>query len=247
MRVRMLYNSELYRVFSVAFYFIFFGFLIMTILLKAIGFRFSNDYVKVACYITYFFTSICLMLILYYERKIILKYVSFVLPMILYSLMFWIKPILAIPLVGLIIAYCLKKNVKYKLVILFITLGWVILIIGLSFIFTIVSFIMTADVGFPMETILNEKVSPNGELKITVKELDQGALGGEIVVSVESVDDEVKVINDINILGIIEKKYIQKPFSKYIECFSWGEEPIIDWIDNRIIKVNNKTYDIYSK
>lgn len=82
--------------------------------------------------------------------------------------------------------------------------------------------------GFVSITPILHVDSPYGAWSANGEETDEGALGGEVRISVHR-----------HLLGIIEQKRI-------VYWAEWGTRPSIEWADSRTVVIDGQTIDVYN-
>lgn len=158
----------------------------------------------------------------YKSKKIILNYVNAVLIMIFSLNPFYILPMIA--MLPLLFMKYFSKNFK----IVNITLYFIILFLKIVLVIVFFLIFFQWSSGFT-HTVFDEVYSPNKQYKLVATEVDQGALGGEVVIDLYKI-----------------KSNMEEENIKRIYHGEWGERPEIIWIDNEIVEINGRRLHIFN-
>jgi len=170
--------------------------------------------------IVYFIVAIILLFGMFktkYERPTVVA--TLLLPILTIPLIF-LKPILLIPLIVLWVINIMYQN-KYIYFFVFFIFILIYSVLGsFNLIFS----------GFVEITDIEVIPSPNGSYNLILREIDQGALGGDVAVLIESK----------SFLGIIKRNRQTLSFGY------WGYRPELSWVDNDTVEINGKQFNIFN-
>lgn len=156
---------------------------------------------------------------------------TFLLLLLLLPLVF--KPLLLIPLPGLIIIFFKYKKwriIRYVFFILCIVLYCIAGLIGyLAYVFS----------GFGSITELQKIPSPDGQYVLIVQESDQGALGGSVSAFVE------KNVPKMSFIGIAKRMTDKEVGRKRLYYGYFGEKPNLSWINTNEIRIYDRVINIF--
>ena len=144
-----------------------------------------------------------------------------------------IKPLLLIPLIGLIFLYFKFK--KWRMICSIALVIFVVLYCIAGFL----SFLASIFSGMVLVTDVQKVQSPNGQYMLILQESDEGALGGSVSVLIEN-----NIIRK-SFAGIVKRKTDLQTGRKELYYGHWGERPKISWLDNKTVEINGRKFNIF--
>lgn len=219
------------------FYFKYSGFLLVyfIILIYVFSYNFAvESYRTKNIFICIYFLITAILLFGIYKSKGEVPNLIALLILPLLMLPMLANPILLIPLIGLFILYFRFR--KWRVIYIIAVILFVILYIA---VYIIAGFLSLVVAYFSLWGVVNDtqKIqSPNGEYVLIIREIDQGALGGDVYVLVDYNNHRK------SFLGIVKRgKDIKSLYSG-----SWGDIPKISWIDNETVMINDRKFNIFN-
>jgi hypothetical protein len=209
------------------------GLLMLAIFLKILlnnsGFQFQTE-INWFYYAIYYIITLVTIIGLFFKREhlIITIITPFLLPMFLIISILYIGDFLIVipTLISVIlINFVTKGKILFKIISLCICIlpfFAIVIMYFLGFLFS----------GVSQDTIISEITSPNGKYIAVIDESDQGAMGGDVYVTVR----KKSITISFGFLG----KLVSNPKVQTMYQGDWGERPTVKFIDDNTLLINGK-------